>query len=66
MTRSPGEVTAIENKQATAGLPPTSPTREYNKNCNMSNLCKHFITTLLLLCMCIQRSLVQSRNPVQV
>ena len=58
MTRFPGERTAIESKQATARLPH----REYNINCNLSNLRKHFITTVSLLCTCIHRSGVQSKT----
>ena len=52
MTRSPGERTVIENKQATAQLPHC----ELNIDCNLSNLPKHFITTVSPLCMCTHRS----------
>ena len=62
MTRSPGEKTAIQNKQAIARLPHS----EYNIDCNLSNLRKHFIMTVSLLCSCIHRSRVQSRNPVHI
>ena len=62
MTRSPGERTAIENKQATPRLPHC----EYNIDCNLLNLRKHLIMTVSALCTCIHRICVQSRNPVQV
>ena len=45
MTRFPGEKTAIQNKQATARLPH----HEYNIDCKLSNLLKHFIMTVFPL-----------------
>ena len=62
MTRSSGERTTIENKQATAQLPH----RENNIDYHLSNLPKHFITTTFLLGVCVHRPRMQSRNPVQV
>ena len=62
MTRSPGERTAIENKQTAAQLPQ----REYNIDCNLSNLGKEFITQVSKFCTCVHRPSVQSRDPLQV
>ena len=62
MTIPPVEKTAIENKQVTAWLP----LPKYNIDCNLSNLRKHFIMTVSLVCMCVHRPRMQSRDPVQV
>ena len=45
MTRFPGEKMAIQNKQATTRLPH----HEYNIDCKLSNLRKHFIITVFPL-----------------
>ena len=62
MTISPGEKTAIQNKQATARLHH----HEYNIDCQLSNQRKHFIMTVSPFSTCIHRSGVQGHNAHEV